>query len=65
VLEELECSEVEQGLDSISNADAVFLTSAGIGIIEVSEFEGRGLATASEKITSLLPRKNKHETKLE
>jgi branched-chain amino acid aminotransferase len=65
VLEKLECSEVEQGLNSISNADAVFLTSAGIGIVKVSEFEGRGLAAVSENITGLLPRKNKHETKLE
>jgi branched-chain amino acid aminotransferase len=56
LLECLECSEVEQSLDSISNAEAMFLTSAGIGIVEVSEFDGRALATANEKITGLLPR---------
>jgi branched-chain amino acid aminotransferase len=66
VLEKLECSEAEQSLDGIGDIDAMFLTSAGIGIIEVSKFDGRAVAAVSEKIIGLLPqlrRKNKHETK--
>lgn len=55
VLENLKCFEVEQGLGDIRNADAVFLTSAGIGIVEISEFEGRKLTSTDGSITGLWP----------
>lgn len=41
LLEKVECSEVECGLEDLQNADAFFLTSAGIGIVQVAELEGR------------------------
>jgi branched-subunit amino acid aminotransferase/4-amino-4-deoxychorismate lyase len=41
VLENLECREVEAGIGDLRAADAIFLTSAGLGIVEVAEFESR------------------------
>jgi branched-subunit amino acid aminotransferase/4-amino-4-deoxychorismate lyase len=43
VLENIECEEVETGIDALRDADAVFLTSAGLGIVRVAEFDGREL----------------------
>ena len=45
VLENQECLEVEESLEALREADALFLTSTGIGIVQVAEFEGRRLAT--------------------
>lgn len=41
VLENFECFEVEAELDALDAADAIFLTSAGIGIRKVAELNGR------------------------
>lgn len=46
VLENRECFEVEAELKNLYKADAIFLTSAGLGITRVSEFEGKQLATS-------------------
>ena len=45
ILENRECFETQAKLKDLREADAVFLTSAGLGIVPVSEFEGRKLAT--------------------
>ena len=55
VLENAECSEVEKGLETLKDADAVFVTSAGIGIIAASGFDERTMTTEKSRITTLLP----------
>ncbi|MEP7213025.1 MAG: aminotransferase class IV [Acidobacteriota bacterium] len=54
VLENLECTEAEIGIGSLRNAEAVFLTSAGIGIQSVMEFDGRQLPESMHPITTLI-----------
>jgi branched-subunit amino acid aminotransferase/4-amino-4-deoxychorismate lyase len=41
VLEGLECREVEVGIEALEAAEDIFLTSAGVGIVQVDEFNGR------------------------
>jgi branched-subunit amino acid aminotransferase/4-amino-4-deoxychorismate lyase len=55
VMENLECEEVESEIDALKSADEIFLTSAGIGVVQVSEFEGRKLNREPHPITDLLP----------
>ena len=55
LMENAECFEVEEGLESLRNADAVFLTSAGLGIVQPVEFDGMGLTARQHEILSLVP----------
>jgi branched-chain amino acid aminotransferase len=55
VLENLECDEVEVGIEELKEADRIFLTSAGIGVVSVAEAGGRELDTSDHPISSLLP----------
>ena len=41
VIESLECLEIEGGIEELESADDIFLTSAGVGILQVDEFNGR------------------------
>ena len=54
VLENLDCAEVEAEIDELKAADAIFLTSAGLGLVRVGEFQKRSLAIANHRITRLL-----------
>ncbi len=56
LLENEECVEVEHGLEMLHSAEAVFLTSAGIGIVPAEEIDGRKLNTGPDPILDLLPR---------
>jgi len=58
VMENVKCVEVERTRDSIYQADAIFLTSAGIGIAGVDELEGRKLKPVPIEIEQLIPQKN-------
>jgi branched-subunit amino acid aminotransferase/4-amino-4-deoxychorismate lyase len=42
-MEQHEVFEVEESLKTLQNADAIFLTSAGIGIVQISRFENKTL----------------------
>lgn len=42
-LENIHCEEVETGVEAVRDADAVFLTSAGLSVVSVDEFNGREL----------------------
>ncbi len=53
VLENIECDEVAAEIDEIKAADAVFLTSTGLGIVEVAESDGRRLARSGHPILGL------------
>ncbi|MEJ7848787.1 MAG: aminotransferase class IV [Pyrinomonadaceae bacterium] len=58
VMENAECFEVPDGLESLANADAIFLTSAGIGVVQVAEIDGRKLPKTDHLILDLVPGKN-------
>lgn len=53
VLENLECEEVEAEIGELETADAIFLTSAGLGVVAVNEFDGRSLAGQDHPIVQL------------
>lgn len=55
ILENLDCEEVETGVEDLGTADRIFLTSAGVGAIAAAEFEGRRLDTSEHPLLSLLP----------
>jgi len=55
VRENVDCDEVEVGIDELRSADDIFLTSAGIGIVQIAEFDGRKLNRTPHAITGLLP----------
>lgn len=55
VLENIDCEEVEAGIEELKEADQIFLTSAGIGIVSVGEFNGRNLSQAPHPINKLWP----------
>lgn len=56
ILENLECEEVEAGIDAVREADEIFLTSAGLGIVQAAAFEGRPLGKRQHEIFDLFPR---------
>ncbi len=57
VIENLECREVEESLDKLHTADAIFLTSAGLGVVQVAEFESRKFEKIEHPILELPPRR--------
>lgn len=57
ILENLECREVEAGIEALDNAEAIFLTSAGLGVVSVSEFKARALNAGRHAIVDLWPPK--------
>jgi branched-chain amino acid aminotransferase len=55
ILENMDCEEVESGIEELQTADEIFLTSAGIGVVQVAEFEGRTLQRNEHAIMKLVP----------
>lgn len=55
VLENIDCEEVATGIDTLRTADQIFLTSAGIGNVQVAEFEGSQLERQHHPIMKLVP----------
>jgi branched-chain amino acid aminotransferase len=55
ILENLECEEVTAGIDELEKADEMFLTSSGIGVVQVVEFGGRELRRGVHPIMKVLP----------
>lgn len=55
VMERLACTEVEADIDAVEKADAIYLTSAGIGVVRVESFNGRKLSQDVHPIVTLLP----------
>ncbi|MDQ3220724.1 MAG: aminotransferase class IV [Acidobacteriota bacterium] len=54
VIENIECLEVESGSEALDETDSIFLTSAGIGIVQAAEFNGRKLSRRPHEILALL-----------
>ncbi|MEP6788123.1 MAG: aminotransferase class IV, partial [Acidobacteriota bacterium] len=57
VLENIECREIEATLDELNKADAIFLTSAGLGVTQVAEFGSRKIEKKDHPILDLLPKR--------
>ncbi len=55
VLENVECCEVEAGIDELHDADAIFLTSAGLGVTAAAEFDEKPLSKPDHPILHLIP----------
>ena len=55
VIESLEVAEVEAQIDELRKADAIFLTSAGLGVVQVDEFERQKMLRLDHEITRLIP----------
>jgi branched-subunit amino acid aminotransferase/4-amino-4-deoxychorismate lyase len=55
VMENIECREVQAGIEELEGAEAIFLTSAGLGIVEVAEFGLRRMAPSGQLILRLWP----------
>ncbi|HMQ04495.1 MAG TPA: aminotransferase class IV [Pyrinomonadaceae bacterium] len=56
ILENLECEEVEISVEALREADEVFLSSAGLGVVQANDLDGRSLAKRHHKILDLLPK---------
>lgn len=54
VMKNLEVSEVESDLEVLEKADAIFLTSAGIRIVRVCEFDEKRLEKTESAITKII-----------
>ncbi len=55
VLENVECEEVEAEIGELESAEAIYLTSAGLGIVRVAAFDGRELPDTKNPIQTLWP----------
>lgn len=55
VLENLPCVEAQEGIDALANAESIFLTSAGLGIVKVRTLDGRVLDESDHPIMHLWP----------
>lgn len=58
ILENCECEEIEAEIEALKNADSIFLTSAGIGVVQAAEFDGKILNKRTHEILRLLPDRN-------
>ena len=56
ILENLDCQEVEAGIEELDTAEQIFLTSAGLGVVSAAEFNGRKLAVQNHSVIDLLGR---------
>lgn len=56
VLENLDCQEVEVGIEELDKADGIFLTSAGLGVTQVAEYDTKPLEKTDHPILLLLPK---------
>ena len=57
ILEKRKVSEVEETIKSLKNADAIFLTSSGIGVSQVKGFQNRTFSHTFNELMSLISRK--------
>lgn len=54
ILEELECEATAAGVQDLAAADALFFTSAGLGVVQAAEFSGRSFAPVQHLILKIL-----------
>lgn len=56
VLENYSVKEVKADSSEMQSAEAIFLTSAGIGIVQVAEFQGKKLSREIHELTKIIRR---------
>ncbi len=56
ILETLDCDEVEATIAELNSADDIFLTSAGLGVIQVAEFDGKVMHQKPHRILDIVPK---------
>ncbi|HMT06907.1 MAG TPA: aminotransferase class IV [Pyrinomonadaceae bacterium] len=54
ILENLECEETRQPIDTLINAEAIFMTSAGLGVVRVHDLDGLAFNEIDHPILHLL-----------
>jgi len=59
VLEKFECREVATTIDELLTADSIFLTSAGIGVLQAAKLDEREFAELDHPLLDLLPSSQK------
>lgn len=68
LMEKFAVVEIEAGLDDLRKADAIFLTSAGIGAVQIRKFENRKYELRSndfsQGIADVHPRKNTNQPEI-
>jgi branched-subunit amino acid aminotransferase/4-amino-4-deoxychorismate lyase len=55
VMENVEVSEVEAAVEELIKADAIFLSSAGLGVVQVDELDGKTMSTVDHNILNVIP----------
>lgn len=55
VIESFSVEEVEVEIYELKDADSIFLTSAGLGVVEVDEFDGRQKQPSGHAILNIVP----------
>jgi len=55
ICETFDVNHVEIGTEELNKADAIFLTSAGLGVVRVDEFDGREMTPLDHAILRLVP----------
>ena len=55
VLENMACREALVSIDELNDAEAIFLTSAGLGVVCVSQYQSKTLSRIEHPILDLLP----------
>jgi branched-chain amino acid aminotransferase len=58
VLEELDCDETVVDIGALRSADEIFLTSAGLGVVQAAELDGHPLERRAHPLTDLLPQRH-------
>lgn len=54
ILENLRCEEVRMPIDTLAAVDAVFLSSAGLGVVQVNDLDGRTFVPVDHPILHLI-----------
>lgn len=55
VMEDLECIEVEAGVETLDQVDAIFLTSAGMGVVQAAIYDGKVLRRVHRPMIAIMP----------
>lgn len=54
ILENLPCEETREPIDTLNDVEAIFMTSAGLGIVRVCDLDGRSIGEIDHPILHLL-----------
>ena len=55
ILENLPCEQTREPIDTLINAEAIFMTSAGLGVVQVHDLDGRSFDPVDHPILTLIP----------